>query len=109
MAGVGLSCRLTGKTLFPMLDGGFDQAVERAGLREAHVQEAGHQRTLEAALAQEDLMAARAALSTWAPSFEAHLVDVEDVMMPLTERVAPTPAGRAAAVKAIMDVDWQGL
>lgn len=30
-------------------------------------------------------------------------------MMPLTERVAPTLDGRAAAVREILDVDWAAL
>lgn len=97
------------EAFFPLLDDRFDGAIAAAGLRAVHADEADHERAVEAALAAGDLPALHAALAAWAPSFEAHLVEEETIMMPLTQRVAPTVEGRAAAVRAILEVDWDGL
>jgi len=94
---------------FPLLDELFDGAVTAAGLRDAHEREHRHEATVHAALEAGDLAALDAALQEWAPSFEQHLADEEDVMMPLTVKVAATLEGRAAAVRTILDVDWDGL
>lgn len=94
---------------FPLLDELFDGAVAKAGLREAHEREESHQAAFEGALAVRDVRAVREALAAWAVSFEAHLADEEAVMMPLTQRVAPTLEGRAAAVRTLLEVDWDGL
>jgi len=94
---------------FPLLDARFDGAVERAGLRDAHEREQALQDAFEAALSDRDPASVRRALADWAPSFEQHLKKEEEVMMPLTQKIAPTLAGRAAAVADILDVDWEGL
>jgi hypothetical protein len=97
------------QAFFPLLDDRFDGAVAKAGLREAHAQEHALQVELEHALARGDRDAARAAIDAWEGSFERHLVVEEEVMMPLTSAVSPTVAGRAQAVRGIMEVDWEGL
>lgn len=97
------------EVFFPMLDEQFDGAVRDAGLRETHVAEEERQAAFEAALASNDLAAVRSALEAWAAPFEAHLVHEEEVMMPLTQKVAPTLEGRAAAVGRILDADWRAL
>ena len=97
------------RAFFPLLDRLFDGAVAKAGLRDAHAREEAHQQAFEAALAGDDAAAVRQALSAWSGSFETHLVDEETVMMPLTQKVAPTLEGRAAAVGDILAVDWQAL
>jgi len=97
------------QVFFDLLDERCDGAVEAAGLRDAHVREEGHQQAFEAALAARDLAGVREALAGWASSFEEHLAHEEEVMMPLTQRVAPTVEGRAAAVGTILDVDFDAL
>ncbi len=97
------------QVFFPMLDRLFDGAVEKGGLRDAHVREEAHEERLASALETGDLPAARAAVADWQSSFEAHLVDEEELMMPLTAQVAPTQEGRAAAVREILELDWAAL
>lgn len=97
------------EVFFPLLDDKFDGVVRQAGLREAHVREHAHQRAVETALARGDAASAHAAIEGWAGSFETHLQAEEDVMMPLTEKVAPTLEGRAAHVRQILEVDWRAL
>jgi iron-sulfur cluster repair protein YtfE (RIC family) len=97
------------RVFFPMLDELFDGAVANAGLRENHVNEDAIAVRVDVALEARDLATLQQALTEWAPSFEAHLFEEEEVMMPLTERVAPTLEGRAAAVHEILAVDWERL
>ncbi len=97
------------QVFFPLLDARFDGAVRVAGLRAAHTREDALQAALEAALERADRDALALAVDAWAPSFEAHLTDEEAVMMPLTQRVADTIEGRAAVVRRIMEVDWEGM
>ncbi|MCA9557004.1 MAG: hemerythrin domain-containing protein, partial [Myxococcales bacterium] len=94
---------------FPILDARFDGAVRDADLRTAHAREDALQAAFEDALERADRDALRVAVDAWAPSFEAHLADEEAVMMPLTQTVADTPEGRAAVVRRIMEVDWEGM
>lgn len=96
-------------SFFPLLDRLFDDAVANAKLRDTHEREVAHEERVEAAFAAQDVVALVAALDAWAPDFEAHLAHEEEVMMPLTERVAPTLEGRAAAVHEILAVDWSEL
>lgn len=97
------------EAFFPLLDEQFDGAVERAGLRSTHLEEEEHERMIEAAIAAGDADALRRAWATWSAAFERHLFEEEEVMMPLTQRVAPTIEGRARAVRTLLDVDWNGL
>lgn len=96
-------------SFFPLLDRLFDQAVAKANLRDTHERELAHEERVEAAIEAQDRAALVAALDAWAPDFEAHLAHEEEVMMPLTDRVATTPEGRAAAVNEILNVDWEAL
>jgi hemerythrin-like domain-containing protein len=93
------------QVFFPLLDERFDEVVRKAGLREAHAREHALQGALEDALARGDLDATRAAVEAWTSSFEAHLRDEEEVMMPLTEKLE----GRAGHVRRILEVDWAAL
>lgn len=97
------------EAFFPLLDDRFEGAVERAGLRSTHHEEEEHERAIEVALSAGDAETLRGVWGTWAPAFERHLSDEEEVMMPLTQRVAPTVEGRARAVRELFDVDWDGL
>lgn len=97
------------RVFFPMLDELFDGAVAKAGLRENHVNEDAIAVRVDVAIEARDLATLQQSLTEWAPSFEAHLFEEEEVMMPLTERVAPTLEGRAAAVHEILAVDWERL
>lgn len=106
---IALHMKQEDQAFFPLLDALFDEAVTKAGLHDAHRREGKHEAAVRAAFAASDLDGLRQALDAWAPSFEAHLSDEEDVMMPLTEKVAPTFEGRAAAVREILEVDWAAL
>lgn len=97
------------QAFFPMLDERFHGAIANAGLREAHHVEEAHQEGLRTALASGVPSLVREALVAWADSFEAHLAREEEVMMPLTRRVARTLEGRAAAVRTLLEADWEGL
>jgi hypothetical protein len=97
------------EVFFAMLDEHFDGVVTKAGLRETHEREHALQEAVNAALDAGDLQALNSAIDQWAPAFEAHLAEEEEVMMPLTELIAPTLEGRAAAVHEIMAVDWAQL
>ncbi len=101
-----LHARHEEEVFFPLLDRLFDDAVLNANLRDAHEREDKYEAALIAALEAEDIDAVRDAITAWAPSFEKHLVDEEEVMMPLTQRVHETVEGRAAAVADIVALDW---
>ncbi len=97
------------QVFFPLLDELFEEVVTKAGLFDAHDREEQHFVAVESALADGDLERVVAELDRWTSSFERHLVEEEDVMMPLTQRVSDTLEGRAAAVREIMESDWEGL
>jgi iron-sulfur cluster repair protein YtfE (RIC family) len=106
---IALHARQEEAVFFPTLDRLFDGAAEKGGLRDAHEREDALQEALAAALEGADLGALAAAAAAWRVSFEEHLAHEEDVMMPLTIRVAPTLEGRAAVVRQILEVDFDAL
>lgn len=96
---------------FPLLDRLFDDVALQAGFRDEHAEEEARHRAIlssfEALDAGLDGAGRELAwqLSVWEREVETHLVHEEEVMMPLTQRVADTLDGRAEAVRAIIDTD----
>ena len=106
---IALHARQEEEVFFPLLDRLFDGAVDKADLRTAHLREDDHEAAVDAALDAGDVAMVTAALEAWGPDFENHLAEEERVMMPLTQKVADTLEGRAAAVREIMSLDWDGM
>ncbi len=112
--GIRVHAALEDRGFFPMLDARFDGPAERAGFRIQHSDEDARHQRIEQALAGFSFDAPpaavasaawklRAELASWGQEVERHLVHEEDVMMPLTQQVADTVEGRAAAVRSIID------
>ena len=95
---------------FKILNELFDGVVDKAGIPREHEVDIKDVRTVEERLAEfgagrATAAAVREALNHWVAAAEAHLVHEEEVMMPLTEKVADAVEGRAAAVHRILSVD----
>ncbi|TNE88812.1 MAG: hypothetical protein EP330_13560 [Deltaproteobacteria bacterium] len=93
---------------FPMLDEMFDGAASHAGFHGQHEGEDAHFERIESLIQacgddRGRIAELQAAAEAWAADNEHHLKHEEDIMMPLTQKVADTVDGRAAAVKRIID------
>ena len=107
--GIALHALQEEQGFFPLLDARFDAVATQAGFFAEHEAEHARFDALDAAVAAAGDASAPAAASlleavrAWADANEAHLKHEEGIMMPLTQRVADTLEGRAAAVRGIID------
>jgi hypothetical protein len=84
------------RSMFALLDEVGDGAITAAKLPEEHATDRQLAAAVDAAL--DDPAALPAAWETWRADHLHHLEHEEAVMMPLTVKTAPTPAGRAQIV-----------
>lgn len=100
------------RAMFPLLDEVGGGACAQAGLPAEHLEDVTLSRAVEEALP--DPSAARGAWQAWRDSHLHHLEHEEQVMMPLTMKVAGTPEARARVVhdrlltgcESLPDFDW---
>mmetsp|Transcript_31766 Transcript_31766/g.49706 ORF Transcript_31766/g.49706 Transcript_31766/m.49706 type:complete len:536 (-) Transcript_31766:350-1957(-) len=102
------------KGMFPLLDSLFDNVCLNNGLRDEH--ENDHKRDFvvrkalqDAGKAGGDKNDAFAALNEWIAEHEKHLKHEEDIMMPLTEKVAETVELRGASMQKVLACDSEGF
>lgn len=102
--------------MFPLLEGVALGAMTAAGLPDEHLEDMRLTTSVNAALAADpvDKAALRDAWLAWAEDHLHHLAHEEELMMPLTQKTAPTPEGRARIVhdrllssgERLPDFDW---
>ncbi len=102
------------KRFFTVLNEQFDDVIDKEGIPREHVddiQEMGNIKKLlegyENGTNTEHELGH--ALEAWMWNAERHLEHEEAVMMPLTEKIAPTVEERAAEVHKILEVDMDGF
>jgi len=95
---------------FPLLDRRFENAADKAGLWDEHMNDDAQQATIHATLQElEDYLEPAvterlvAAVRTWTGYCDAHLMHEEEVLMPLTQEVHHTVEGRAEAVRDLIE------
>jgi len=95
---------------FPILNDLFDGVIAKELLGDEHLEDQKKTGALRKALAdKEDVETVKRLAGEWAKSHEEHLEHEEKVMMPLTEKVAPTLELRGRAMNAILHADWDGF
>lgn len=107
---IDLHAKQEDECFFGVLNRLFDDVVARAGIPREHEEDVQDVRKVAEKLAgfgagRASAADVRAVLDHWAKAVEAHLVHEEEIMMPLTEKVAPTMPERAAVVHDILAVD----
>jgi hypothetical protein len=80
---------------FPLTDELFENASSNEHFREEHEDDHKRVEAVDAAVAISDTAAMQAAFAAWAAGHEAHLAHEEKILMPLTGKMAGTPADRA--------------
>ena len=101
-------------SMFELLDGVSGGAITSADLPAEHVKDAILAAAVDAALAESEANAVRAAWSAWRDDHLHHLEHEEAIMMPLTMKTAATPEARARVVhdrllgpsEKLVNFDW---
>lgn len=111
--GIEIHAKLEEGAFFPLLDERFDRVCTREGLADEHADDDLRDTAIHAALGafrdaptRGNAATVHSRFADWEGETERHLKHEEDVMMPLTMKVADSPQGRARAVRAIIDVAW---
>jgi hypothetical protein len=98
--GLSVHMAMEDEAVFPLLEEVSRGAVTAAKLPDEHLEDMRLAAAVNAALAAApvDKLALRTAWTAWEADHLHHLLHEEEVMMPLTQKTAPTPEGRARVV-----------